>query len=822
MHVPKPTIYEEYRKYFSSRRYMSNSALFGTMVCFFLVGMRIEAILLNTGVIKDNDNTYHLEPRITFWIELFLFSCFLVADTIMLYMFRPNAAENNTDRKTYTAAIIDFCINSACLSFLVVAELQRCCDEDAYDSYRFLAGAYDEKDSSYGDDNYGYDKIEIECCPAFGSRLYGGVGMLEPFTSLVALRIFRFWLSKRIVQYLDKRYGWSEFQRSMERQQSVRNPLDPLYIVKENEGHGGGHGGGDHGHGHGGGEFTEEVGTIIDLWKTALARYPDIVAKYGEFSGELLQSMLGIEVIEGLHTAEPPKNVTVEDEEKQLSSGCKSSGIPLTLEIHGRDPAEQAPHALLSSQADSRRRPSLGLSKGLSTRIGQQYKGLSPAAQSIIMAGKTGKRVRTTGESKYNASRNFEVSGTISCDHTKNMASAVESTFDGSLTEGLQIPGPLSQVPEFHIVADDDHADEFFAPNARLVRSIRRCDRKLLPYVDQWSVVDVAMTKFEIVYFEVSDADKIEEEEEDGEDRITIAQRVKDVKSAITATRGGKGLRIRDVAYGRKIVGRLEFSSIEAIQVERIMPHGISDEGIYDYDSHISDEYWKDNPIAIEPSVRHVRWSKVKEDRLKLETGHSTLYLRFYSDLDNCEHNIDRVMRESETEGPLFKNNAFQWCQTIGRLVGTSLLQQTYLGGGNQHDELRDYLIVAEPENTGNQGFRFASIGVLPGLSKTFNNRQNSFKREKSKKIQASRRSDNSNSNTAESRAARRRRFSTGAEAAQLKEDKPSKSSKSLRKVVSSVDYRSGDIPSEIDPMIRRPPDNDDGGDFFEESGIVC
>jgi hypothetical protein len=36
-------------------------------------------------------------------------------------------------------------------------------------------------------------------------------------------------------------------------------------------------------------------GTATELWETAIGKYPEIVAKY-EFSGELLQSMLGIPV----------------------------------------------------------------------------------------------------------------------------------------------------------------------------------------------------------------------------------------------------------------------------------------------------------------------------------------------------------------------------------------------------------------------------------------------------------------------------------------------------------------------------------------------
>jgi hypothetical protein len=39
----------------------------------------------------------------------------------------------------------------------------------------------------------------------------------------------------------------------------------------------------------------EEPGTLVELWERALGKDPEIVSKYGEFSGELLQAMLGIE-----------------------------------------------------------------------------------------------------------------------------------------------------------------------------------------------------------------------------------------------------------------------------------------------------------------------------------------------------------------------------------------------------------------------------------------------------------------------------------------------------------------------------------------------
>jgi hypothetical protein len=55
------------------------------------------------------------------------------------------------------------------------------------------------------------------------------------------------------------------------------------------------------------------------------------------------------------------------------------------------------------------------------------------------------------------------------------------------------------------------------------------------------------------------------------------------------------------------------------------------------------------------------------------------------------------MLKENEAQGPLFKNNAFQWGQTIGRLVGSGRLRQELPHfGDDTSDEVRDYLIVVD------------------------------------------------------------------------------------------------------------------------------
>ena len=59
------------------------------------------------------------------------------------------------------------------------------------------------------------------------------------------------------------------------------------------------------------------------------------------------------------------------------------------------------------------------------------------------------------------------------------------------------------QEMEKEFQADNNLESSFTAPNARLIRNLRRCEFRLLPVLTEWTVVDVAITKYEIVLFEV-------------------------------------------------------------------------------------------------------------------------------------------------------------------------------------------------------------------------------------------------------------------------------------------------------------------------------
>jgi hypothetical protein len=179
-------------------------------------------------------------------------------------------------------------------------------------------------------------------------------------------------------------------------------------------------------------------------------------------------------------------------------------------------------------------------------------------------------------------------------------------------------------------------------------------------------------------------------------------------------------LRLCDVAVGRRVVGRLPMSEVTAIAVEREMPSDTVREGDNLFDEVIQTEYWHNKPDAVHIARSGV-WHKIKQDSLAIQTSHAhTLYLRFYSDLEDAEHHPERLIEENEVEGPLCKNNAFQWAQTIGRQCGQEQLNQLLPHfGDNSDNEWRDYLVVkTEEERKGHRrGRSRASLLVARPMS---------------------------------------------------------------------------------------------------------
>jgi hypothetical protein len=359
--------------------------------------------------------------------------------------------------------------------------------------------------------------------------------------------------------------------------------------------------------------------------------------------------MLGLEVVDGVsHTKEHSKRLL--------------------------DKWSEAP----SSPGEAKHGKKIGRKQSIKL-TGAPYTTLPADAQSIIIAGKLGKPVKSMPILRGSS--------------TDLPALAEETVHD--IIESQQssiMPKTIKfEIDDAKVALEEKSQSNFIAPNARLIRRMRRCDRKMLPILTEWGCVDIVITQFEMVYFEALDLKN---------PSSTTYQEQSSVL-AIQATSGGKGHRLRDVAAGRKIVGHINLSEITEMHVERSLPlrdaaHCKDISALYENEDQLAVEFWlESNQSEAQKSCRQVRWENVKEDRLRLVSLHGCLVLRFYSDLDDVELHAETSAIENEAEGPLRKNIAFQWGQTIAYICGKETLQQSLPHfGANNSDELRDLLEV--------------------------------------------------------------------------------------------------------------------------------
>ncbi len=566
------------RQYFLSKKYVLVSNVFGTMIAFFFVGKRVERFLHTDGILEgDKYVSFDFKESHSFWALLLMMCAFVIVDITILSLLGFRALTRK-ERKINIAAALDIVLVSTCMMMLIVAEIARCCDSVV-------------NDSSTGN-------RDASCtCATFGARLDGGLGNIEPYVSLLALRVFRQVFASYLVKCTENGH-----QKVVEQSDFKTNPFD---VFGESTGPNGVLSNQPHGHAtthHG--QEKASLETVSKLWMSAVSQHPEIVEKHGQFSGEILKVMLGIYI---------ENEATRLDKTESELPGKKGTAVTYS--------------------------------------VNREFSGLSSAAQSIILAGKLGRSVR-------------------------------QSTSEESAKDSLSADKSRVERIKFKICEEDnltDHAVAFKVPNARLVRSMRRCDRKVLPILNHWTSVDVVMTKYEMVYFDATDkaADT-------------------GLLEALKATRGGKSLRLKDVAIGRRVVGHLEFSEIESVLVHRFFPgHSAeSESGSVRGASQV--EFW----IAAHLHLGEM-WNTIKQDQLRIKTVDGReLVLRFYSDLEDAQHHPEHYGPDREEKGPIHKNNAFQWVQTIGRYCGPIQLKQKLPHFGDQTDEeLRDYLFVVNDDH---------------------------------------------------------------------------------------------------------------------------
>ena len=398
------------RQYFTSLMYRNVSHVIGTSIVFCLIGSRVEVMLKTSHDEESQLNKF----SIFLWEAIFL-SWFMIEDFIILLLFPICKYSTEVERRLCLATIIDILIVGTVLALLFFAEAKRCCTEQSEGT----------PSGSLPEGSYELDGDYLECtCPSWGTRTYGGLGMIEPLTSLIFLRLFRFQFASylfNIFNFVKKGSGGAI--------DDLKSNLDSQNKSSDHDG--------QTSHGRDG-VHDNKCGSALQLWERAIADFPHIVQKHGEFSGELLQAMLGLDV-----SIEAPCDSATAESETSVSKNN---------EIQDLSKHESTNSHIKLSQS--------------------RYAKLPPSAQGIVIAGSLRKPVKPI---------NPEV--------------GVEHSF---------VSPPKTGLVDFEI--DNERMDSeqsssysFVAPFAKLVRSMRRCDRRHLPLLKGWISVDVVMTQFEIV-----------------------------------------------------------------------------------------------------------------------------------------------------------------------------------------------------------------------------------------------------------------------------------------------------------------------------------
>ncbi len=568
----KVELSEQLEKMFLNKKYGVYSALFGTMPIFFFLSYRIETLLLDTCVMKDNENTWNFLPTrgTTFWFTVSWFFVLLIESSTMCLL---SCRKNSKIKVEMVApALFDIMLTALCLGLFLWAEVRRCCKCEN-SSVMYKAAAPTEKGGCVYDE---YSK----CCPSFGTRLCGGLGSVEPFASLIALRLFRVYTSRLCLSFIKRIHELISKDNSQNQGATITNIEDD----DDNDGIP------EHFDSHG--KMEHKTGTIAELWIHALAEYPDIVKEHGLFSGLLLEAMLGIDAL-------PKDERNKEEESDKVAEG------------------EKIPIPKLQFLDDQRKMPSLR--RGISTM------------------------------SLHSASGN--------------------SMSDLNMYD-----------------------NNFVRPGAPLIRSMRRCQCKwewmksAAPM--QWDIVDVVVTESEIVWFNgLVDLSYWDDQER---------KRVQNIKEAIIAKRGGKGLRLSDVAAGREVLGRMALTDIDNIKIQRHVPFTPSVKSnevnvigldLEESRKTVFKEFWIENNKLNLPLDK--QWEKFTEDRLRLHSKQGTLTLRFFVDLYEA---VDPSSAKDDIER---KKGALLWCQSISHLCGKNQLKQKLPHFGEDRDhELQDFIDI--------------------------------------------------------------------------------------------------------------------------------
>lgn len=226
--------------------------------------------------------------------------------------------------------------------------------------------------------------------------------------------------------------------------------------------------------------------------------------------------------------------------------------------------------------------------------------------------------------------------------------------------------------------SDEFGVSEFAYPKSRLIRRMRRCERRVLPLLDEWVAVDVVLTSHELIIFDILD------EMHDSD-----------------VSNGGKGLHLSDVARGRNIVSQFNLDDVDFVDIEHrpAILGDIDDEDIEgNYKMNLM-ESWQGGRWAhadYDTDGINKRWEGVDEDRLKIHFKYNTLYLRFMVDLKEMEQKRKALMGDSDLMHHVGTQTKL-WCRTIARLRGATNLKQALPHfGNNGTDEMEDFIEMCE------------------------------------------------------------------------------------------------------------------------------
>jgi hypothetical protein len=200
-----------------------------------------------------------------FWWEVSWY-CLMIFEMFLVIAVCLNERNRQGSWLSCFAAVLGLVIILLCMLLLFIAEAKRCCQYDSLEAeaihetesgHRLLAS-----ESSNSDHHDDPPLEDSSCCPEFGTRRYGGLGEIEPFTSLIILYPMRFLCASCII---------AVFGNVAEKYQ---------HKVKHKSSH----------HVHH--EIDSEK--LRDIWLTAIGVHSEVAGMFGMFSGEMLQCMLGI------------------------------------------------------------------------------------------------------------------------------------------------------------------------------------------------------------------------------------------------------------------------------------------------------------------------------------------------------------------------------------------------------------------------------------------------------------------------------------------------------------------------------------------------